>query len=49
MKIENDYLEYFFKKENEIIPAKSEKEIELKVLYKNKINNDELRTKFISI
>ena len=40
MKIENDYLEYGLKNDSEVIPAKNEKTIELKVSYKNKISND---------
>ena len=40
MKMENDYLEYSLKNDSELIPAKEEKAIELKVSYKNKIPND---------
>ena len=40
MKLENDYLEYSLKNDSEVIPAKNEKTIELKVSYKNKISNE---------
>ena len=40
MKLENDYLEYSLKNDSEVIPAKKEKAIELKVSYKNKIPNE---------
>ena len=40
MKLENDYLEYSLRNDSEVIPAKEEKIIELKVSYKNKIPNE---------
>ncbi len=40
MKLENDYLEYSLKNDSEVILAKEEKTIELKLSYKNKIPND---------
>lgn len=40
MKLENDYLEYSLRNDSEVIPAKNEKTIELKVSYKNKIPNE---------
>ena len=40
MKIDNDYLEYSLKNNSEVIPAHSEKGVELRITYKNKIPNE---------
>ena len=50
MKLENDYLEYSLKNNNEVIPANSTKTIELRIIYKKQIpNNNYIDTNNLSI